>query len=264
MPKRFRVFGLGLNKTGTSSLRQALKILGFRHHIYRPALIRDLAKGRMAPIFAAAEASESFEDWPWPLVWRQLDARFGDGARFVLTRRISADVWLESLKAHSARTAGGGFARRLAYGHAYPHGQEAAHLAVYDAHLAALRTYFADRARAHRFIELCWEEGQGWSELCTFLGEPLPDLPFPHANAARAETRVEPPFLNPSLDPSLGASPGPLPRRAPDPSPDPSPDPPPDPPSNLSRSRRSEHLKERSRQALCQRGAGAGDADPGR
>lgn len=191
MSKRYKVFGIGLNKTGTTSLRQALTALGYRHHPYRPILVRALAKGRMDPILAAAEAYESFEDWPWPLVWRQLDAHFGDTARFVLTRRTNADVWLQSLKAHSERTAGAGYARRLAYGHAYPHGQEAAHLGVYEAHLAALRVHFAAPDRKHRFVELCWEEGHGWRELCTFLGEPTPSMPFPHANA-RSESERDP------------------------------------------------------------------------
>ena len=42
-----------------------------------------------------------------------------------------------------------------------------------------MRTYFAARSRAP-FIELCWEKGDGWAELCGFLGVEAPDAVFPH------------------------------------------------------------------------------------
>ncbi|MEM8741185.1 MAG: sulfotransferase family protein [Pseudomonadota bacterium] len=186
MGKPFKVFGIGFHKTGTSSLRQALRLLGYNHHPYRPVLTRALAQGDMAALFDAAEAFDSFEDWPWPLVWRALDDRYGDAARFVLTRRASAEIWLDSLKSHAERSAGGGFARRMAYGHAFPHGQERAHLDTYHAHLDAVRRHFAVPERAHRFTELCWEAGDGWPELCSFLGEAPPESGFPHANAKSA------------------------------------------------------------------------------
>lgn len=183
MAGRVKLFGIGLNKTGTSSLRFALQHLGFRHHPPGPALMQAYAGGDLGPILAAAESHDSFEDWPWPLVWREMDAHFGDRARFVLTRRISAAAWLGSLKKHAERARAGGRLRRIAYGAAYPHGREAEHLALYERHNTGIRAHFADPARAGRFAELCWEEGHGWPELCRLLGMAVPDIPFPHANA---------------------------------------------------------------------------------
>lgn len=29
-----------------------------------------------------------------------------------------------------------------------------------------------------------WDISDGWEPLCKFLGKPVPDIPFPHANAA--------------------------------------------------------------------------------
>lgn len=29
-----------------------------------------------------------------------------------------------------------------------------------------------------------WDISDGWEPLCKFLGKPVPDVPFPHANAA--------------------------------------------------------------------------------
>lgn len=33
---------------------------------------------------------------------------------------------------------------------------------------------------SERLLE--WEVGDGWEPLCKFLGKPVPDVPFPHAN----------------------------------------------------------------------------------
>lgn len=186
MAGRVKLFGIGLNKTGTTSLRLALQHLGFRHHAPDRGLMKDYAAGELKSILAAAESHDSFEDWPWPLVWRQMDAHFGARARFVLTRRISPAAWLGSLKKHAERSRAGGRLRRIAYGAAYPHGHEDAFLAAYERHNAEIRTHFAHPERAARFTELCWEEGHGWPELCRLLGEPVPDIPFPHANAGTA------------------------------------------------------------------------------
>jgi hypothetical protein len=51
---------------------------------------------------------------------------------------------------------------------------------VYEAHNAAVRSHFA--GQSDRFLELDLEADDGWEALCSFLGEPIPDRPFPHAN----------------------------------------------------------------------------------
>lgn len=35
-------------------------------------------------------------------------------------------------------------------------------------------------------------QGAGWNELCEFLGHPVPDAPFPHANDKRQESDAKP------------------------------------------------------------------------
>ncbi|RMF36202.1 MAG: hypothetical protein D6754_11830 [Alphaproteobacteria bacterium] len=194
MAKPFRVFGIGLNKTGTSTLRAALRKLGYRHFGHSAALVRAYARRDWAAIFEVADAHESFEDWPWPLVWRQMHERYGEDARFILTRRHTPEAWLASLKAHAERAHPGGFARRIAYGWDYPHGREAEHLEVYARHLDGIRNYFAHPARRHLMAEFCWEEGDGWRELCRFLGERRRRGPFPHVNAS-AQAQPDPRHL---------------------------------------------------------------------
>ncbi len=181
MGKPFKVFGLGLNKTGTSSLKVALRRLGYDHCRRQGRLAHAWFDGERDEVFAVADRFESFEDWPWPLMYRELFERYGDGARYILTTRKSPEIWVESLKKHTVVTRAGGVIRKKIYGYRYPHGAEAAHMDVYRAHNDAVRAYFLHHA-PHLFLEVCWENGDGWPELCDFLLEPRRDTPFPHAN----------------------------------------------------------------------------------
>ena len=184
---RHKVFGIGLNKTGTTTLAECLKHLGYRHTTSNLELTRCVENGDLAPVFRYADSYDSFEDWPWPLVYRELDQRF-PGSKFILTRRRDAATWLRSLKTHALLTGPTEF-RRIAYGYAVPQGHEAEHLARYETHNAEVCRYFRDRPGD--FLEVCWEEGAGWNELCSFLGRQVPDIPFPHANrTADKSTRI--------------------------------------------------------------------------
>lgn len=182
-----KLFGIGLNKTGTSTLGACARLLGFRHVSCRRDLLIRLRQGSLDELFAVCDAHDSFEDWPYPLAYRELFERYGDGARYVLTVRRSPEAWLRSLKNHALLTQPDAHCRLLAYGHAYPHGFEREHLAFYERHNAEVVAFFRERGASHLLATLCWEEGHGWPELCRLLGEPVPDLPFPHANRTRRE-----------------------------------------------------------------------------
>jgi len=182
MAKPFKVFGIGLNKTGTTSLKLALRRLGFHHYDRRPKMLRLWRRRALDAIWAEIAPYESFEDWPWPLMHAELLDRYGDGARFVLTRRRSAEAWLESLKRHALKTNPDHNPRRQIYGHDYPQGHEAAHIDFYNRHLDAVREGFARHGAEDLLLEVAWDEGDGWPELCPFLGEPMRPGAFPHGN----------------------------------------------------------------------------------
>lgn len=179
-----KVFGIGLNKTGTTTLGVCLQQLGYRHTSFSLPLLEQVAIGELELLFATVASHDSFEDWPYPLAFEALDRRF-PGSRFILTRRSTAERWLESLCAHALRTdpAIGPRARTLAYGWPYPQLDPAAHLQIYDSHLERVRGYFQQRPGA--LLEVCWEEQASWEDLCGFLQRQVPDQPFPHANASR-------------------------------------------------------------------------------
>lgn len=178
-----KIFGLGLNKTGTTTLGACLQCLGFRHSSFDLDLLKHVAIGELDPLFTTVASHDSFEDWPYPLVFEELDQRF-PGSRFILTRRSSPERWLASLSAHALRTDPfiGTRSRSLAYGAPYPQLNPQGHLAQYRRHLERVRRYFQHRPQD--LLEVCWEEQASWDPLCTFLERPVPQLPFPHANAS--------------------------------------------------------------------------------
>ncbi len=177
-----KIFGIGLNKTGTTTLGACFRILGFDHLGCRPDLLADLRRGRTSRVFDEIDRHEAFEDWPYPLMFRALWARYEPEAKFVLTRRRSAETWLQSLKLHSLATDPDRHCRLLAYGHAYPFGAEREHMEIYERHLLEVRTFFRAHAPEDRFVKSVGRQGDGWEKLCAFLDLPLPAVALPHEN----------------------------------------------------------------------------------
>ncbi len=176
-----KVFGIGTIKTGTTSLGEALALLGYRHtHENRNHLLGCVERGELEPVFEWVDRYDSFEDWPWPLLYRELDARYPE-SQFVLTIRRDDQAWLRSVLAHSD-WAGPSKGRRMFFGHSSPFGHEDDYVAVYNRHIESVRTHFA--GRPGKLLELCWEKRHGWDELCAFLGKPRPEAEFPWANSA--------------------------------------------------------------------------------
>ncbi|MEQ8493279.1 MAG: sulfotransferase, partial [Gammaproteobacteria bacterium] len=96
----------------------------------------------------------------------------------------SEQAWLASLETHALKIHPWRHGRKLAYGYRYPQRHARAHIDFYRRHNDAVRAYFKDRP--DDFVELCWERGDGYRELCALLGRPAPDAPTPRANSAAA------------------------------------------------------------------------------
>jgi hypothetical protein len=178
-----KVFGIGWAKTGTTTLGACLEALGFTHVGQRLDLVPHLESGDLAAILAVAATGDAFDDWPWILLYRELDRAF-PGSRFVLTRR-EPDRWLASyrnmLRQPGQTTDALAHVRRVLYGLPFPDVGDDALVNRYLRHNDAVVTYF--RGRPERLLVVDWEQGDGWPELCRFVARPVPPLPFPHANA---------------------------------------------------------------------------------
>ena len=81
-----KIVGIGLNKTGTKTLKYCLEQWGFRHQSYDLRAFELYREGRLDELFDWMQEYDSFEDWPWPLFYREIDTRFPN-AKFVLTVR---------------------------------------------------------------------------------------------------------------------------------------------------------------------------------
>ena len=178
-----KVLGVGWAKTGTTSLGECLKILGYRHKTQDFGLVDDLGTEREENIYRVAEGYDSFEDWPWILLYEEFDARF-PGSKFILTVRDPRS-WIVSYRKQLDRA---GMSpemdewRTKLYGLPFPDVSDAALLERYERHNRDVRAYFADRP--DDLLEVDWSTGDGWQELCAFLGRPVPRIAFPHANMA--------------------------------------------------------------------------------
>ena len=179
-----KIFGLGLNKTGTTTLGYCFSQLGYKHLSCLRDLLIAYREGRLEDVFAVIDQYDTFEDWPYPLMYRELYNRYPD-AKFVLTVRRDADTWLRSLKKHSIVTSHKTNCRPYAYGFEYPFGHEEEHLAFYKKHNENVVTFFEEKGASDRLLNICWEEGTGWQELTAFLGVEAPFDKIPKMNSAR-------------------------------------------------------------------------------
>ncbi|MEO0420084.1 MAG: sulfotransferase family protein [Pseudomonadota bacterium] len=181
---RPKVFCIGFQKTGTSSLREALTQLGYRVTgvFGRDTPLEELRETFVQRGLRIAQEFDAVEDMPWPLMFKELDQSFPD-AKFVLTVR-DTDEWYGSIAGHFG--ANPYHIQKLTYGedHPAPVGHEQRYREVFEAHNAAVREYFSDRP--NDFLEFSVERGDGWAELCTFLEiESVPIGPFVHTNSRR-------------------------------------------------------------------------------
>ena len=181
-----KVFGIGLNKTGTSTLGACLTTLGYRHRTYNFRQVQRLRMQQMDALMADYADADSFDDWPTPWLYQQLDAAF-PGSLFILTRRRSTERWLASITDHALRTRcrEGMVVRNTFYGCPYPQIDAELYRRTYENHNAAVRHHF--RGRPQQLLELCWEEDNDWTRLCGFLGDPIPATPLPHINAGAGQ-----------------------------------------------------------------------------
>lgn len=190
-----QVIGAGFGRTGTTSLKKALEILGLG-----PCYHMQTAMTRLHhPYFwLRAQAHEAVDfrgffrryraaiDWPACEFYRELMAACPE-AKVVLTVR-DPERWYDSV----AETL-------WAIGRAFPWWFPPAIARMQDAIIwdGRFQGRFADRAAAISAFKghldevqrtvppdrlLVFDVAEGWAPLCTFLGRPIPAQPFPRLN----------------------------------------------------------------------------------
>lgn len=185
--ERRKIFGLGLSKTGTTSLGDALQALGIPtiHYPHDPATYGELTRGHYR--LSILRTYQAIVDISVAPFYAQLDRQY-PGSRFILTVR-DRESWLKSIEAHWSFM--GEWADRdpqfrrftefisaCVYGCLDFHRERFAF--AYETHLKNVRDYFRHRRNDLLELDICG--GEGWSKLCPFLGLPEPPAPFPHRN----------------------------------------------------------------------------------
>ena len=171
-----KVFCIGFHKTGTSSMASALKQLGYK--VTGPDGVNDpdIEKNAITMAFNLAKHFDAFQDNPWPILFKELDAEFPD-SKFILTLR-STDSWMKSQLNHFGVKETP--MRQWIYGVGCPEGNEDIYLARFKHHNEEVVEYFKDRPSDLLILDL--PRGDGWEMLCPFLGVDIPAKPFPHTN----------------------------------------------------------------------------------
>ncbi len=177
-----KIFCLGFQKTGTSSLAKALKGLGFTvgsAHVQLNKRIRwdseDLDQEISEMVLNIAKGVDVLEDSPCPFLFQELDEAFPH-SRFILTERDS-DSWLQSYQNYFPDR--NNPLRRWMYGVDRFSGNEATYRALFERQNAKIKAHFTDRQ--DDFLVMNLPNGDGWPELVNFLGKDFLK-PFPHAN----------------------------------------------------------------------------------
>ena len=179
-----KVVGIGLPKTGTTTLGYCFRRFGFKHRTFDMDLAVKVKRAQLEQVLKEAEKYETFEDWPWFSIYRELDQRFPN-SKFILTLRKDTAAYVASLKGHHEREG----IRRKDFVKPYwwdevfgvePADWDYEKSALrYEKHNQEVLEFFGSRINKDLLV-VCWENGDGWAKLSNFLHKKAPDECFPH------------------------------------------------------------------------------------
>jgi len=97
---QIKIFCIGANKTGTTSLENALSDFGYKMGNQQEAelLLNDYKLANWKPIIKFCDSAQAFQDIPFscPYTWLILHHYFPE-AKFILTVRDDSNMWYNSL-----------------------------------------------------------------------------------------------------------------------------------------------------------------------
>ncbi len=183
VPGSCKVFGIGMPKTGTSSLNAALEILGYRacHFPHDSTTVSEIRAANFQ--LSILDTYDALTDVPIPAIYPQLDAAW-PSSKFILTVR-ELESWLTSSRnadfnqvdAIPGRGSVREYYRELLYGCSVF--SEELFARAFEAHHNKALDYFS-REKKSQLLVMDIAGGEGWEVLCPFLGKSIPDCRFPH------------------------------------------------------------------------------------
>lgn len=190
-----KVLGVGLSRTGTTSLHRALRLLGFKSLHYDTVRLNDVLDGsNREPNFRCYDDVDAVSDIPAALFYRELLTAY-PSAKAILTVR-DPDSWWRSVQLYFTQTfpvppaidlrppwnltSFRAAVRDLAYGSSTP--KEFLYRKRFVEHNARVQAEIPGQ----RLLVIDIVGGEGWERLCPFLDVPVPKLPFPHINRTKS------------------------------------------------------------------------------
>lgn len=174
-----KIFGIGVARTGTTTLAKALEILGYKS-VHVECNVMEVSKDDGYDRFSinnkVLEDNEAIIGTPLCPCHKMLAEKYPDSF-FILTIRDS-ESWLKSCSLS--------FTEKLAM----DENHHALHRWLYDSILYdkekfmkgymnyVVKVLNGNNKNRLLLYNIC--SGSGWQPLCNFLGKDIPDCPFPH------------------------------------------------------------------------------------
>lgn len=203
-----KIFCIGRNKTGTTSIQSAFQKLGFKvgDQARAEMLMSDWMKRDFSRIILFSKTADAFQDVPFSLdyTYQALDTAFPN-SKFILTIRESTDQWYESLVRFHTKIVGKNRLptvedlkcfqyrergwlwkqQQVIYGinesSLYDPVKYKAH---YESHNERVIDYFSQRK--NDLLVLNVSKSDAFKQLCEFLGKPWDGTQMPHDNSSTA------------------------------------------------------------------------------
>lgn len=182
-----KVIGVGFQKTGTSTLRDALRILGYRVKDTTPRALFPILRKNYNKIDRILTGYNAMEDTPWFKFYKELDQMY-PGSKFILTIR-DEESWYKSVAKHIGSLRAAHHEWIYGKGKSLPKDHKENTIRVYSEHNAEVLEYFKDRPDDLLVID--FTKGDGWDKLCPFLAKDIPAAVLPHANKTAEGEKVK-------------------------------------------------------------------------
>lgn len=219
MDENIKIFGIGDNKTGTTSLGTALEILGYNRLAHWPNSLRLLKwynnniHDILNKCILYANDFNNFNDFPWNLVdfYKYFDKNFPN-SKFILTIR-DPQKWFNSFlnfntikgtnksnllwrlkRSTTNKKDIDSFTRLIKQKYNVDdisclEKNKDKYILSYNNRNQQVIKYFKERPSD--FLIVNWEkETNNWKKLCSFLNKPIPKKRFPHLMESKYVRRI--------------------------------------------------------------------------
>ncbi len=175
-----KIFGIGLSKTGTTSLTKALEYFGYKaKHNPRPHILYEMV-----------DKYDALTDISISSNYKTLDERYPN-SKFILTIR-DMKPWLKSchfeLSKEKKPNEWRAENRLKTYGTV--NWDRRKFKKAHKRHIKDVMEYFKDRPEDLLVLDT-FNERNKWKKLCNFLNKEIPDIEFPHKRKSSYRTFIK-------------------------------------------------------------------------